>query len=130
MFVAEQGISEKLVFDGNDDEAMQVIVKVEEETIGTARVRFLQTGQAKLERMAVLKPFRCRGAGRKIVTYLISELKKRGVAKLALHAQQGAEAFYESCGFTASGAPFKEAGIVHLEMKNTCKSRANPARCG
>jgi len=50
VFVREQDISEDLVFDGNDREALHMVVKDGERVIGTARVQFLTDKQAKLER--------------------------------------------------------------------------------
>jgi len=41
VFVREQGISEDLVFDGHDREALHMVVKVGEKVIGSARVQFL-----------------------------------------------------------------------------------------
>ena len=55
VFVREQGISEDLVFDEHDREALHMVVKDGERVIGSARVQFLTDNQAKLERMAILK---------------------------------------------------------------------------
>ena len=117
VFVEEQGILENVVFDGNEGEAMHMVVKDGERVIGTARVRFPEVRQAKLERMAVLKPFRCRGAGEGMVSFLVGELKKKQIEKVVLHAQHTVVGFYKLCGFDALGAPFEEAGIEHLKME-------------
>ena len=117
MFVEEQGISKELELDEYDREALHMVVKDEEIIIGTARVRFLATGQAKLERMAVLKHFRRRGIGRDIISFLIAELRNRQIGQVHLHAQYSAIAFYRSCGFEESGLPFWEAGIKHTKMQ-------------
>ena len=117
VFVEEQGIAEDLVFDGRDAEAMHVVARHGEQVIGTGRVRFPEAGQAKLERMAVLKPFRGTGAGRGIMSFLIEELKRRQIKKVVLHAQYGAVGFYKACGCEALGSPFWEAGIKHLKME-------------
>ena len=65
VFVDEQGIAECLEFDGNDGQALHMVVMDGERVIGTARVLFLAANQAKLERMAILKSFRRKGIGRK-----------------------------------------------------------------
>ena len=117
VFVEEQGISENLVFDGCEDKAMHLIVKDGESIIGAARVRFLDDKQAKLERMAVLRPFRSVGIGRGIVSFLIEELKSRGIERVVLHAQYGVIGFYKACGFSTFGLPFWEAGIKHSRMQ-------------
>ncbi len=117
VFVEEQGISEDLVFDEHDREALHMVVKDGERVIGTARVLFLAAHQAKLERMAVSKHFRSRGIGRDIISFLIEELRNRQVVQVILHAQHGVVTFYESCGFEESGLPFWEAGIKHIKMQ-------------
>lgn len=116
VFVREQGISEDLVFDNHDRDALHVVVKDGERAIGTARVRFLGNKQAKLERMAVTKAFRHKGVGRGIIAFLAEELRDKQVQKVVIHAQEGAVEFYKSCGFKESGLPFWEANIKHIKM--------------
>ncbi len=117
VFVEEQGISKALELDEYDREALHMVVKDKERVIGTARIRFLVTDKAKLERMAVLKHFRRRSIGRGIISFLIEELRKRQVKQLLLHAQYSVAAFYRSCGLEESGLPFWEAGIKHIKMQ-------------
>ncbi len=117
VFVEEQGISEDLVFDEHDEEALHMVVKDGERVIGTARVLFLAAHQAKLERMAVLKHFRRRGIGSGIISFLTEELRNRQIEQVLLHAQYPVVAFYRSCGFEESGLPFWEAGIKHIKMQ-------------
>ena len=117
VFVEEQGISEHLELDGHDSEALHTVVKDGKRVIGTARVLFLTTNQAKLERMAILKPFRRQGVGRGIISFLNEELRNRQIVQIVLHAQYPVVAFYKSCGFVESGSPFFEAGIKHIKMQ-------------
>jgi predicted GNAT family N-acyltransferase len=117
VFVREQGISEDLVFDNNDRDALHVVVEDGERIIGTARVRFLGNKQAKLERMAVTKSFRRKGIGKGIVSFMNEELRKKQVEQVVLHAQLGVVEFYKSCGFEVSGLPFWEANIKHTKMQ-------------
>ena len=70
VFVQEQGISENLVFDGNDRKALHVVVKSGEKVIGSARVQFVTDNQAKLERMAVSEHCRRKGIGREMLLFL------------------------------------------------------------
>ncbi len=116
VFVEEQGISEHLELDGQDSEALHTVVKDGKRVIGTARVLFLTTNQAKLERMAILKPFRRQGVGRGIISFLNEELRNRQIVQMVLHAQYPVVAFYKSCGFVESGSSFFEAGIKHIKM--------------
>ena len=117
VFVEEQNIPEALEFDRLDREAPQVVAKDRERVIGTARVLFLTNSQAKLERLAILRPFRRRGIGRGIISFLNEELRNRGVEQVILHAQCVAAAFYRSCGFEKSSSPFWEVGIKHIKMQ-------------
>ena len=69
VFVREQDISEDLVFDGHDKEALHMVVKDGERVIGTARVQFLTDNQAKLERMAILERYRRKGIGKEMLLF-------------------------------------------------------------
>ena len=42
--------------------------------------------------------------------------RARGDARIELHAQCSAQAFYARAGFAVCSAPFEEAGIAHVEM--------------
>ena len=117
VFVYEQGVPEGIELDGRDREALHMVVKNGGRVIGTARVLLLSNGQAKIERMAILEPFRGRGIGKRIISFLNEELKKKQVEEVVLHAQCSAVAFYKSCGFKVSGPTFWEAGIRHINMQ-------------
>ncbi len=117
VFVDEQGIAENLELDDRDGEALHMVVKDGERVIGTARVIFLANNQAKIERMAVLKPFRRKGVGRRIISFLNEELRKKQVEQVVVHAQYAVVGFYKLCGFEESSSPFWEAGIKHIKME-------------
>lgn len=117
VFVEEQGISEDLELDGYDSKALHMVVQYGERIIGTARVLFPTPGMAKIERMAILKTFRRKGIGSKIVSFLNGRLKIKKISKVIVHAQCSAVPFYKSCGFIESGTPFNEAGIPHIKME-------------
>ncbi len=117
VFVAEQGIPENLVYDGNDRDARHMVVKDGKMVIGAARVRFLEAEQAKLERMAILPAFRHLGIGQEMIDFLVGELGGEGIKKLVLHAQHQVVEFYKTCGFKPVGRPFAEAGIKHQKME-------------
>ena len=117
VFVEEQGISGDIELDNHDSEALHIVVKDGKRVIGTARVLFPAPGVAKIERMAILRPFRRKGIGSRIITFLNTELKNRQIRKVVLHAQYPVVAFYKSCGFEEAGLPFWEAGIKHIKMQ-------------
>ncbi|HEY94681.1 MAG TPA: GNAT family N-acetyltransferase [Dehalococcoidia bacterium] len=118
VFVEEQEIPENLVFGGDpgDDENLVVVLEGTS-VIGTARIVFPSHDTAKIERMAVLGKYRNRGVGRKMMAFMVSEIKNQGLAKVYLHAQYTAVDFYKSCGFRDIGKTFKEAGIKHIKME-------------
>jgi predicted GNAT family N-acyltransferase len=117
VFVREQGISEDLVFDGHDREALHMVVKDGEIVIGSARVQFLTGNQAKLERMAILKRYRRKGIGGEMLLFLDAVWKDRQVQQIIIHAQLEVVPFYKLCGFDELGLPFWEAGIEHIKMR-------------
>jgi predicted GNAT family N-acyltransferase len=117
VFVREQGISEDLVVDGHDGEALHMVVKDGDRVIGSARVQFLADNQAKLERMAVLKRYRRKGIGREMLLFLDAVWKDKQVQQVIIHAQLEVVPFYRLCGFDELGLPFREAGIKHIKMR-------------
>ena len=113
VFVEEQGIDELEEYDGLDDKSLQFVVKVAGKVIGTARVRYVSVDCAKIERMAILKPFRKQGAGRVLLTFILCHIE---ASQVMLHAQWTAIPFYKACGFEETNSPFYEAGIKHIKM--------------
>lgn len=117
VFVEEQDISEALEYDGLDDEAVHIIARHEDKVVGTARVRFPSRGHAKIERMAVLGPFRHQGIGGLILSFVNSELRTRQIQHVLLHAQVAVIEFYRLQGFQETGPYFMEADIKHVAMQ-------------
>jgi len=117
VFVREQGISEDLVFNGHDSEALHMVVKDGERVIGSARVQFLADNQAKLERMAILEHYRRKGIGKELLLFLDTAWKDKQVQQVIIHAQLEVVPFYKLCGFDELGSPFQEAGIKHIKMR-------------
>jgi len=123
VFINEQGIPEEIEVDGRDKEESHMVVKDGEIIIGTPRVLFLSDGQARIERMAVLKPFRGRGIGTGIVSFLNRDLRNKQVEQVFLHSQYTFIGFYKTCGFVEIGSPFLEAGIKHIKMQLQLNSK-------
>jgi predicted GNAT family N-acyltransferase len=117
VFVREQGISEDLVFDGHDKEALHMVVKDGGRVIGSARVQFLADKQAKLERMAILERYRRKGIGKEMLLFLDAIWKDKQVQQVIIHAQLEVVPFYKLYGFNELGLPFREAGIKHIKMR-------------
>ncbi len=146
VFQREQGVAPELEFDGQDAHAEHWLARWEGEPAGTLRVRSLPgsdplaapsltspplilpsltlpllTSPApqcyKLERLAVLPPFRGRGIARQLTQTVCAELRDRGATEVRIHAQSYIQTLYAFLGFVAEGAEFVEAGIPHVAMR-------------
>ena len=116
VFVEEQGVPPELELDGKDSSAVHFLVRIEDEVVGTCRLR--QEGKlGKVERMAVKEGFRRQGIGSQLLTRLIRFANKEGLKKLNLHAQKQAVGFYQQQGFEITSSDIiQEAGIGHFSM--------------
>ena len=73
VFMDEQGVSAAEEFDGEDEEAVHYVVYVDGYPAGTARLREPEDGVAKIERVAVRKPYRGNGIGNEVMDLLEAE---------------------------------------------------------
>mgnify|MGYP000561862547 FL=1 len=67
--------------------------------------------------MAVLREMRSKGYGARLLQALLTEARRRGHKEVRLSAQRSAQDFYAAHGFVATGVPFDEVGIPHIEMR-------------
>jgi predicted GNAT family N-acyltransferase len=116
VFIEEQGVPEAEEWDAFDVTAHHVVAVDNEQVVGTGRLVELEDGVGRIGRMAVKSERRRKGVGRAILAQLEAEATARGLARIVLHAQVQALAFYESAGYVAEGPVFEEAGILHREM--------------
>jgi predicted GNAT family N-acyltransferase len=114
VFVIEQQIDENLEMDDKDDVSFHYLLKVDEKPAATARYRETQEG-IKLERFAVLKGFRGRGLGQKVLEKILADVSEYQKI-IYLNAQESAVSFYLKNHFEIQGQPFFEAGIRHFKM--------------
>ena len=115
VFVKEQGVPEEIELDRDDQRAIHFLAFAGPRAVGTARV-LLHRASAKIGRMAVLKSYRGRGVGKKLLKRAAETAKKRGVTTIYLHAQVSVIGFYQRLGFRCAGPIFNEAGIAHRKM--------------
>lgn len=129
VFVVEQAVPEDMEWDGWDVRSVHALaVTPVGQIIGTARLLPADSlGCAKLGRMAVLPEWRRRGAGAALLLALLVEARRREVREIVLHAQMSAADFYRKQGFTARGAQFMEAGILHVGMTLLLDADVSPA---
>jgi predicted GNAT family N-acyltransferase len=115
VFVREQGVPAEIELDRDDRRAIHFLASISGKAVGTARV-VTRHGNAKIGRMAVLKSYRRRGVGAKLLQRTVATAKKLGARKIYLHAQVAVIGFYEQLGFVCVGPIFDEAGIAHRKM--------------
>src|SRR3989338_7656946 len=111
VFVLEQNVTHEEDVDSLDESAIHVLAFADGKPVGTARMVELESGGAKLGRMAVLKAYREKGAGEAMARRLIEMARAMGMKAVELDAQVDALGFYEKLGFRAEGPIFMDARI-------------------
>lgn len=115
VFVTEQGVPREIELDEDDRRAIHLLAMVGDRAVGTARV-VLHHGAAKIGRMAVLKSYRRRGIGAKLLGRALTAARRLKPRRIYLHAQVAVSAFYQRMNFHPVGGIFDEAGIPHVKM--------------
>jgi predicted GNAT family N-acyltransferase len=114
--VEEQQVDAAEEYEFEEESHHYLALNEENEPVATARWR-KTTGGVKLERFAVLKEYRDKGAGRELVSHILEVLKNDPPkGDIYLHAQIQVIPFYEKAGFKALGDEFTEANIRHRKM--------------
>jgi predicted GNAT family N-acyltransferase len=117
VFIDEQRIPAEMEWDAADAGCVHAVAYNRfGRALATGRLLEHVPGTAKIGRMAVLPALRGSGIGRALLEALMAHARQRGEREVLLHAQAGAEAFYQRLGFQPRGPRFEEAGIVHVEM--------------
>jgi YbgC/YbaW family acyl-CoA thioester hydrolase len=117
VFVEEQQIPAELEWDAADADATHAVAFNRfGVALATGRLLAQDEGVMKIGRMAVLPAMRGSRIGRQVLEALVRTAAEGGQRELLLHAQQSAVDFYLRAGFTARGAPFEEAGLLHQAM--------------
>ena len=114
VFVDEQNVDPFIEQDAHEEDALHYIAYLDELPVGAARWRETDRG-IKLERFAVLKEYRNRDIGSRILKQVMEDVLPLG-KEIYLHAQIRAIRFYEKYHFEISGEPFEEAEIIHYTM--------------
>jgi predicted GNAT family N-acyltransferase len=123
VFVGEQHVPAEIEIDGRDASCTHFLAVVDDDAIGTARLRITEDGRAKAERVAVRRAGRRSGAGALLMHALEAEARTRGHDRLVLNAQVRVVPFYERLGYTVDGPEFLEAGIPHRAMSKRLTDR-------
>src|SRR5262245_53742442 len=115
VFVEEQGVPLAMELDEMDEKSIHALAFQDGNPVGTGRL--LPDGH--IGRMAVLKAWRGRGIGGRILGRLMDEARARGDREVVLSAQVSATAFYRGHGFVEEGAEYTDAGIPHRDMRRS-----------
>ena len=119
VFVLEQRVPLAEEMDSEDPTATHAIAYLGGIAVGTGRlVLSAESGsEARIGRMAVLRAWRRKGLGARILQALEASARQKGASHITLHAQTYVKDFYASHGYVAEGPLFLEVGIEHLLMR-------------
>jgi predicted GNAT family N-acyltransferase len=111
---AEEEIDEH---DRTDTDARHALIRDGGKAVAAGRYYRLEGTTAQVGRMAVLRDYRGRRIGRQLLDALVDDACARGLARVALNAQDHAVAFYAKAGFTPFGETLVECDILHQPME-------------
>jgi predicted GNAT family N-acyltransferase len=116
VYVEEQACPFGEEFDGNDFSGTHLLAMVGDEPAGCLRIRYF-ADFAKIERVAVLRRFRLRGVGKKLVTAASELCRAKGYRRLYAHARRGLLPFWAEQGFAEMGGiPFAFSDHEYVEI--------------
>jgi predicted GNAT family N-acyltransferase len=102
VFMSEQNCPYDEEFDGNDYCATHILALADGRPAAAIRIRYF-CSFAKLERLAVLKPFRGTPVTRAVVEAAIEICRRKGYAQVYGHSQARLIGFWEKLGFRSLG---------------------------
>ncbi len=117
VFIEGQDVTEEEEIDGLDPECLHLLVELDGEPVGAARMRDGGDGVAKAERVAVLSSHRRHGVGRALMRGIEEQAMEQGYSEVLLGAQVRVLPFYESLGYVVEGDEFLDARIPHRWMR-------------
>lgn len=114
VFIEEQKF--KIEFDDTDDIATHIVMYIDNNPVGCCRL-YKQENEYHIGRIAVLKPYRGKGYGEKIVLNAERVAKEKGADSISLSAQVRASGFYEKLGYKKHGEIYFDEYCEHIAMK-------------
>ncbi len=117
VYIGEQNSPYCEEFDGNDFSSTHLLATVGGEPVGTMRVRYFNSF-AKLERLAVLKPYRGKKVAHELAGSAVDLCRRKGYTKLYGHCQKRFLLFWRQFGYRQMEdvAPFEWAGHEYLPI--------------
>lgn len=95
-----------------------LVYNLKNKPIATCRTRSYD-GKLKIERVCVLKPYRGKKIGEKLMLHAEKEAHKQGFNGTILAAQSQVVPFYEKLGYQVCSDSFMDANIEHYLMEKT-----------
>ena len=114
VFIEEQKF--KIEFDDTDDIATHIVMYLDNHPVGCCRL-YKQENEYHIGRIAVLKPYRGKGYGEKILLEAEKVAKKMGADSISLSSQVRASGFYEKLGYKKHGEIYFDEYCEHIAMK-------------
>lgn len=120
VFVEEQNVSIEEEMDQYDKSAIHFVGYLHEKPIAASRLRWVHS-YGKLERLCILKNYRGKSYGTKMIQEMESKILKNGYYQAKLNAQTHAIKFYKQLGYNVISDEFMDAGIPHVTMVKQLK---------
>lgn len=117
VFIIEQQVPESLEIDNSENKCTYFVLYLDDQPVATARFFPTDDQGIHIQRVAVLKPYRHQNLGSELISQIIYYAKKQKYNYVILGAQDHAQNFYKSLGFTVVGKQYLEVGILHHDMK-------------
>ncbi len=117
VFVEEQQVPIHIEMDEYDDSAIHFVGYQLAQPIAAGRIREVETGLGKVERVCVLSEYRGQQIGVMMMNEMEEYARTHGIFRLKLNAQTHALSFYEKLGYDTTSDEFMDAGIPHKSME-------------
>lgn len=131
VFIEEQGVPKREVFDGRDGWSQHVVAWEGDTPLATARLMPLCDGKSQIGLVAVDKARRGEHLGRRVVRACMDCARENGVRSVFLAAQYPVLGFYEKLGFVSCGREIHyPSGFVLVPMRYTFAEHDEPAPRG
>jgi len=119
VFIKEQGF--QCEFDARDNEAIHLVLYQDDVAVGCGRVYQEEENSSvwHMGRLAIRKPYRKKGYGKLLVSYLEETARAHGAQTMVLSAQIQAKPFYERLSYQAYGSIYFDEHVKHQNMKKS-----------
>lgn len=116
VFINEQGFQDE--FDDIDKKAIHIVLFEDNRPIAVCRVYYSEDKKCYvIGRIAVMKEYRGKAYGAKVVQMAENEIKKKSGSKIGLSAQERVSKFYEKLGYKKYNKIYLDEGCPHIWME-------------